>query len=281
MLTDLKDNAVGTEDAPPAPTPQVVEKPQRVHPHQGSGLVPVTSNTNTGLYDDSDSDSQGEFPTDEELYTLRRVADKIPWHVYTLAFVELCERFSYYGATVVFTNFIQQPLPPGSKTGSAGTDGQPGALNMGQRASTGIGTFNQFWVYLMPLFGAYVADTYLGRYKTICIALAIAILGHIILVISATPPVIVHPTNSLASFLIGLIIMGVGTGAFKSNISPLIAEQLKVTKMVVRETPHGERVIVDPAVTQSRVYHYFYLFINIGALVGQIAMVYAEKYVGF
>jgi proton-dependent oligopeptide transporter, POT family len=152
---------------------------------------------------------------------------------------------------------------------------------MGQRASTGIGTFNQFWVYLMPLFGAYVADTYLGRYKTICIALAIAILGHIILVISATPPVIVHPTNSLASFLIGLIIMGVGTGAFKSNISPLIAEQLKITKMVVRETPHGERVIIDPAVTQSRVYHYFYLFINIGALVGQIAMVYAEKYVGY
>jgi POT family proton-dependent oligopeptide transporter len=30
-----------------------------------------------------------------------------------------------------------------------------------------------------------------------------------------------------------------------------------------------------------RVYHYFYLFINIGALVGQVAMVYAERYVGF
>jgi proton-dependent oligopeptide transporter, POT family len=152
---------------------------------------------------------------------------------------------------------------------------------MGQRASTGIGTFNQFWVYLLPLFGAYVADTYLGRYKTICVALAIAILGHIILVISAVPPVITKPTNSLASFIIGLIIMGVGTGAFKPNISPLIVEQLPLTKMVVRETPEGERVIVDPAVTQSRVYHYFYLFINIGALVGQLGMVYCEKYVGF
>lgn len=152
---------------------------------------------------------------------------------------------------------------------------------MGQQASTGIGTFNQFWVYLIPLFGAYVADTYLGRYKTICYALAIAIVGHIILVVSAIPPVIVHQKNSLASFLIGLIIMGIGTGTFKPNISPMIAEQLRVTKMTCKVLPSGERVIVDPTVTQSRVYHYFYLFINIGALVGQIGMVYAEKYVGF
>jgi POT family proton-dependent oligopeptide transporter len=77
----------------------------------------------------------------------------------------------------------------------------------------------------MPLFGAYVADKYLGRYKTICYALAIAIIGHIILVVSAVPPVIIHSKNSLATFIIGLIIMGVGTGSFKSNISPLIAEQ--------------------------------------------------------
>jgi POT family proton-dependent oligopeptide transporter len=111
--------------------------------------------------------------------------------------------------------------------------------------------------------------------------LGIAIIGHIILVVSATPPVIVHNNNALACFLIGLIIMGIGTGAFKSNISPLIAEQLPLTKMVARDLPSGERVIVDPTVTQSRVYHYFYLFINIGALVGQIGMVYAEKWVGF
>lgn len=53
-----------------------------------------------------------------------------------IAFVELVERFSYYGTTVVFTNFIQQPLPDGSRTG-AGHNGQSGALGKGQRASTG------------------------------------------------------------------------------------------------------------------------------------------------
>ncbi|KAH8805959.1 Ptr2 peptide transporter, partial [Xylogone sp. PMI_703] len=221
------------------------------------------------------------LPTEEEFRTLRRVAEKIPLSVYTIAFVELAERFSYYGTTVVFTNFIQQPLPTGSRTGAGFTNGQSGALNMGQQASTGIGTFNQFWVYLMPLFGAYVADAHLGRYRTICLALAIAIFGHILIVIAAIPPVITKPHSSLGTFIVGLIIMGVGTGSFKPNISPLIVEQIPLSKMIVRTLPSGERVILDPAITTSRIYHYFYLFINVGALIGQIGMVYAEKYVGF
>ncbi|KAF9235366.1 proton-dependent oligopeptide transporter family, partial [Melanogaster broomeanus] len=70
-------------------------------------------------------------------------------------------------------------------------------------------------------------------------------------------------------------------GGFKSNISPLVAEQYQITKPFISVTKSGERVIVDPTMTTSRIYMYFYLFINIGALVGQIGMVYAEKYVGF
>ena len=42
-----------------------------------------------------------DFPTEEELHTLRRVPDKIPLKAYTIAFVELCERLSYYGTTSV------------------------------------------------------------------------------------------------------------------------------------------------------------------------------------
>jgi POT family proton-dependent oligopeptide transporter len=79
-----------------------------------------------------------ETPTAEEMKTLRRISGKIPWSAYTIAFVELCERFSYYGTTAVFVNFIQQPLPPGSNTGAGRDDYQSGALGMGQRASTGL-----------------------------------------------------------------------------------------------------------------------------------------------
>jgi POT family proton-dependent oligopeptide transporter len=133
----------------------------------------------------------------------------------------------------------------------------------------------------MPLAGAWVADQYWGRFRTIFSSIACALVGHTILIISAIPKVIASPNGSIAAFTIGLVIMGVGTGGFKSNISPLIAEQYRETKPYVTTLPSGERVIVDPAATVARIYLYFYMMINIGSLVGQIAMVYAERYVGF
>ena len=153
----------------------------------------------------------------------------------------------------------------------------------------------------MPLVGAYVADEYLGRFKTILWSIGIALVGHCVLVVSALPPIITHPHGAITAFSIGLVIMGIGTGGSskfdhfsirhprkrtdhflsRSNISPLIAEQYRETKMRVTVNAKGERVLMDPTVTISRIFLYFYLMINVGALVGQIGMVYAEKYVGF
>lgn len=48
-----------------------------------------------------EADLEGETPTEEELKTLRRVSGKIPWQIFTIAFVELCERFGYYGCQVL------------------------------------------------------------------------------------------------------------------------------------------------------------------------------------
>jgi POT family proton-dependent oligopeptide transporter len=48
-----------------------------------------------------EADLIGEEPTEEELRTLRRVSGKIPWQIFTIAFVELCERFGYYGCQVL------------------------------------------------------------------------------------------------------------------------------------------------------------------------------------
>lgn len=222
---------------------------EKKHDH---ALAQVTSPQ--GVLDPNDPHYGDEFPTEEERETLQRVPDHIPWATYLIAYVELAERFSYYGCTVVFTNFIQQPLPPNSRTGAGGTDGQSGALGMGQRASTGLTTFNSFWVYVMPLFGAYLADKYWGRFKTICVAVAVALIGHILLVVCAVPTVISNSHASLGVFIVAILIMGAGTGAFKSNISPLVAEQYRKSKMFIRTTPKGHRVIVDPTLTASRVY---------------------------
>lgn len=42
-----------------------------------------------------------DYPTEEDLVTLHRVAGKIPLKAFTIAFIELCERFSYYGTVVL------------------------------------------------------------------------------------------------------------------------------------------------------------------------------------
>ncbi|KAJ7723633.1 peptide transporter PTR2A [Mycena maculata] len=220
-------------------------------------------------------------PTEDERQTLRRIADDIPWNAYLIALVELAERFSFYGAGVVFTNFVQFPLPLGSSTGAGLRDGQSGALGKGQRASTAISIFYVLWCNLTPLVGAYVADVHLGRFDTVCVAVFIALVGHIILIIAAIPGVIEQTDTSLLIFLVAIVITGLGTGLFKANISTLVAEQYKRTKMFVITTASGEQVIVDPALTISRIYMYFYLLINLGALLGQIGMTYSEKYVGF
>jgi len=50
-----------------------------------------------------------DMPTDEELRILPRVPAKLKIGAYTIAFVELAERFSFYGTTVVYTNYLKNP----------------------------------------------------------------------------------------------------------------------------------------------------------------------------
>ncbi|EFY86586.1 putative peptide transporter [Metarhizium acridum CQMa 102] len=228
-----------------------------------------------------DDDEYEGKPTDEEMQTLRRVSGKIMWSMWTIAFVELCERFSYYGSAVLYTNFVNKPLPAGSTTGAPlDHNGQPGALGMGTKAAQGISLFNQFFAYLMPLLGAWIADARMGRFWTLHLAIGVSTIAHAILVAASAPGVIVNNKSSFAAFIIGLICLCVGTGFFKANVSPLLAEQNDDVRPRI-EVRKGERVVVDPAVTNTRIFLYFYLCINIGSLAGQIGMVYVEKYVGF
>lgn len=62
-------------------------------------------------------------PTEEERSTLRKVYDTIPLTAWTLCFVEVGERASYYGAKAAFNNFMQFPLPEGGPgTGAINPD---------------------------------------------------------------------------------------------------------------------------------------------------------------
>jgi len=221
------------------------------------------------------------LPTEEETHTLRRVADSIPMVAWTIVFVEFAERYSWYGTTGPMVNYIQRPLPPGSKAGNVinNPNGVAGALGRGQRTSTALGNFRSFWTYITPVLGAIVADTYLGRFKAICVFFGICLVGHIILVFVSIPSAIAHPNGALAGFVISLVIMGLGTGGFKSNISPLVAEQYQ-GKLHKRTLPTGETVLVDPTLTAQKTFLYFYMMINCGSLVS-LSTTFAEKHVGF
>jgi POT family proton-dependent oligopeptide transporter len=118
----------------------------------------------------SDSASESNsFPTEEEMLTLKRVPAPIPWRIYTIAFVELVERMSYYGCVQVYSNFIakKRPTPTGMALHPNDANAQPGALGMGKQIAFSLTTFNSFWVYVTPFLGAWIADTYLGRFNTI------------------------------------------------------------------------------------------------------------------
>lgn len=253
-----------------------------VHDHDSKGHLDVNKEIADPYVTTDDDDEWPDKPTDEERQTLRRVSGKIPWTMYTIAFAELAERFSYYGSSVLYTNFVNNPLPMGSNTGSDPSEnGKPGALGMGTKAAQGISLFNQFFAYITPLLGAWIADSKLGRFNTIMIAIVVGMVAHAILVASGAPDVIIHKDSCFAAFIIGLMTLGLGTGLFKANVSPLLAEQNQDSRMRVETLPSGERVIVDPAITNTRVFLWFYFLINTGSLTGQIGMVYVEKYHSF
>lgn len=50
-------------------------------------------------------------PTEEEWASLREVADHVPVSAFLVILIELCERFTYYGLSGPFQNYIQFPAP--------------------------------------------------------------------------------------------------------------------------------------------------------------------------
>ncbi|KAG5637809.1 hypothetical protein H0H81_003141 [Sphagnurus paluster] len=210
-----------------------------------------------------------EDVTEHELATLRHVADRLPYTAWLVVIVEFAERWTYYGTTNIYNNYIQFDLPKGSNNGSVpkadrGGNVVAGALGQRQQKSFALRTFNSFFVYITPFIGGILADTMWGRYKTIMIFSIVCLAGHIILVGSATPASLEHPQTALGLLVLSITIMGLGAGAIKANVSPMIAEQY--TGKLRKETlPSGEVVIKSPAVTIQSMYLWFYAAINLGS----------------
>ncbi|WWC91477.1 uncharacterized protein L201_006423 [Kwoniella dendrophila CBS 6074] len=239
----------------------------------------------------SDNSSQDEYedeePTDEEYATLRKVSAGIPWPAIALCLVEVAERASYYGSKKPFANFIRGALPKGGNgtgavaKGAAGKNQTPGALGMGSVSASAVTSTFTFLSYLIPILGGWVADTKWGRWKTICVGVAIGAVAHVLLVIPAIPKVIAAgKVASFVPFIISVIILAFAAGFIKPSLAPLMCDQSPVKKPVIKKLKSGERVIVDPQVTVQRYMLIFYWCINIGSF-WMIVESYVQRLVGF
>lgn len=127
--------------------------------------------------------------------------------------------------------------------------------------------------------GAIVSDQYLGKYRTIVLFAGFYLAGLATLFITSLPYSIEHGT-AFFGLVVSMFLIGLGTGGIKSNVSPLIAEQITEDRPKIRLLKTGERVIVDPGLTVERVFFVFYACINIGSL-GSIATTNLELHLGF
>lgn len=136
-----------------------------------------------------------------------------------------------------------------------------------------------FLSYTIPIFGAWLADAKIGRFKGILLGVLIGGISHVIMIGGAAPSLL-KAGKGVAPFLISFILLAIGAGIFKPLVAPTLLDQYDHQKPYTKTLPSGEKVVVDPETTIQRILLIFYAFINVGAFFA-IATTYTEKYLGF
>jgi len=128
---------------------------------------------------------------------------------------EFCERFSYYGMRAILTLFVNQVI------GFSETDSSV--------------LFHGFTVvaYLTPIFGAILADSFIGKFKTIFYVSLIYGIGQLVITLGSVGDtkdgnqgIAGMPTTALV--LIGLLLVGIGTGGIKPCVATFGGDQFKL-----------------------------------------------------
>jgi POT family proton-dependent oligopeptide transporter len=122
------------------------------------------------------------------------------------------------------------------------------ALHMADSRASPIYSAFKMACYFLPLVGGFIADRWLGRYWTIVGFSIPYVAGHFILGIPMEP-----------AMFIALGLLAGGSGVIKPNISTLMGQTYD------QKRPGQERL-------RSAAFLWFYLAINVGALISQLAM---------
>src|SRR4051794_26242342 len=118
----------------------------------------------------------------------------------TLFFTEFWERFSYYGMRALLTLFMTATVAQGGLGFST------------ERSGAIYGLYTAF-VYMVALPGGWLADRLLGQRRAVFLGGCIIAAGHFSMAITST-----------STFFLGLVLIVVGTGLLKPNISAMVGE---------------------------------------------------------
>src|SRR5687768_2054496 len=125
----------------------------------------------------------------------------------TLFFTEMWERFSYYGLRPLLVLFMAAALIDGG----FGFDRD--------QASAIVGIYG-FSVYLASLPGGWVADRLLGLQRAIFVGACLITSGHLSIGLSG----LAGPDTGKIFFFMGLVLIVMGTGLLKPNISAMVGD---------------------------------------------------------
>ncbi len=161
----------------------------------------------------------------------------------TLFFTEMWERFSYYGIRPLLVLFMTAAIT----SGGFGFERDQASAIVGIYAAS---------VYLASLPGGWIADRWLGLQRSIWWGGVLIALGHLSIALNAVA--------GRAPFFIGLVLIVLGTGLLKPNISAIVGDLY----------PEG-------GARRDAGFSIFYMGINIGALLAPLITGYLGERVGW
>jgi POT family proton-dependent oligopeptide transporter len=162
----------------------------------------------------------------------------------TLFFTEMWERFSFYGLRPLLVLFMSAAIA----SGGFDIPREQAAAIVGIYASS---------VYLASLPGGWIADRLLGLRRSIMTGAVFISAGHISISFSSL-------AQTRVPFFVGLILIVLGTGLLKPNISAIVGDLY----------PEG-------GARRDAGFSIFYMGINIGAFLGNIVTGFLGEKIGW
>jgi len=179
-----------------------------------------------------------------------------PKGLMTLFFTEMWERFSYYGMRALLILFMTKTIADGG-------------LGFDDKTSGAIYGLYTMGVYLMALPGGWLADRLFGLKKSVWYGGIIIAMGHFMMALPGIEGWISGDSSSklslsaldTTSFFLGLLLIVLGTGLLKPNISSIVGQ-------------------LYPAGSSKRDagFSIFYMGINIGGFIAPLACATVAEY---